>query len=162
MVAPSQTLRAQVAKFHPPAVDPETAWAALGGIDWPVVARAVNDALCSKVKNKSKQGDRARIRVRTAEECKVRWTQHEMPGVAAEDAVWSKGEDMAIMEGAEDLGKRQWVKIADRVNGCGGGGGRRTPIACLRRFQTVLNTKLLNRDKWSAEEDERLKTATQV
>lgn len=43
-----------------------------------------------------------------------------------------------------------------------GGAKHRTPVACLKRFQCALNTKLVRWHKWSKEEDQMLYNAVKV
>ena len=54
------------------------------------------------------------------------------------------------------------TQIADEVQKVNGGVRRRTPIACLRRFQATLNTSFLRWSKWSEEEDRMLHAAVKV
>lgn len=155
--------------MHPPAVDAATAVGALARVDWTAVAAAVREAPRSH-KTKTRSG-----RVRTAEECRLRWSNYDMPG-SADVEVWSKTEDMTIMEQATIRRGREWVEVAKMVNECeegggggggggsGGGGGlkRRTPVACLRRFQGALNNDLVRWNKWSDREDALLLNAVTV
>ncbi|CAN0106959.1 unnamed protein product, partial [Hapterophycus canaliculatus] len=80
-----------------------------------------------------------------------------MPGSVDEaSAAWSKEEDLAILMHAEERGEREWVKIADEVHKATGGLKRRSPAACLRRFQFTLNTSFVSRFRWTPEEDRKL------
>lgn len=160
----SQALWDLVGKLYPKAVDPATAVAALPSIDWEAVAKAAQESLL---------GTHRRCRLRTAEECRLRWIHYEMVG-ASDEEEWTKEEDWAIIQEAESRGSREWVKIAEAVNAAflereGGAGhakrrqGRgRTPVACLRRYQRTLNTTFINRYSWSEEEDRLLRLAVKV
>ncbi|CAN0144863.1 unnamed protein product, partial [Laminaria digitata] len=144
-----QALWDQVAKMYPDAVKRETAVSALTSVDWGAVAE---ESYWSGTTQPSKKRRRYG-QPRTAEECMLRWMHHDMPGMA-NDAVWSKEEDMVIIQEADRLDGREWVKVAEAVNeAVSGDRGRRTPVACLKRFQATLNTKLVNWYTWSKEED---------
>lgn len=84
-----------------------------------------------------------------------------MSGTADED-VWTKEEDLAIMLEAQARNCREWVKVAEAVRKSNGGQGRRTPLACLRRFQRTLNTKLVTWSRWREEEHRMLVEAVKV
>lgn len=54
-------------------------------------------------------------------------------------------------------------QIAEEVQRANGGARRRTAIACLRRFQTALNTNLIKKwDRWTRDEDDSLAAAIKV
>ena len=54
------------------------------------------------------------------------------------------------------------TQIAEEVRKVNGGMRRRTPIACLRRYQATLNTKFIRWTKWTEEEDQTLRAAVEV
>ena len=151
----------EIAERYPDAVKPETAVPALGSIDWRAVAEESHWYPTAKPSQKQL---RRFAQPRTAEDCMLRWVHHDMPG-AVNDAVWTKDEDMVIIQEADRLGGREWVKVAEAVNAAGSGGGdrgRRTPVACLKRFQATLNTNLVKWHKWTKEEDAALLEAVKV
>lgn len=53
-------------------------------------------------------------------------------------------------------------QIAEEVQKVNGGVRRRTPIACLRRFQATLNTNFVRWSKWTDAEDRLLHAAVKV
>ncbi|CAM9756151.1 unnamed protein product [Ectocarpus sp. 6 AP-2014] len=137
---------------YPDAVSPVTAEETLRKIDWEKAARSVDQTTHRGIK-------RQRLRrVRTAEECRLRWTHVDMPG-ATTGTTWSKEEDLAIMVQADERGGREWVKIAEEVRKVNGGLKQRSAIDCLRRYQATLNTKLVSWNRWSPQEDELLHDA---
>lgn len=107
----------------------------------------------------------------------LRWVHYDMPGTTRAD-VWTKDEDMTIIEQAAEFQGTEWVQVAaavkeETVAGMAGGAGRgggigkgvgqgRTPIACLKRYQRALNMELVNAQRWTEEEDARLMKAIQV
>lgn len=109
-----------------------------------------------------------------------------MPGPTRAN-IWTKNEDMVIIEEATARGGREWIKVAEAVEegtaaatsecegGGGGGGGpdgreghtgqqgrRRTAIACLKRFQRALNNDLVEGERWTVEEEAALLGALKV
>ncbi|CAM9882056.1 unnamed protein product, partial [Ectocarpus sp. 13 AM-2016] len=89
---------------YPEAVNPVTAEEARRKIDWEKAARSVDQTTHRSIK-------RQRLRrVRTAEECRLRWTHVDIAG-ATTDTTWSKEEDLAIMVQADERGAREWVKV---------------------------------------------------
>lgn len=147
-----------MAEQCPAATDPATATEALGTVDWAAVAsRLTAKPVSFKTPSRSK-------RVRTAEECRARWIQHEMPGVVSLFDTWTKDEDMCIMEQVEIHGERAWVKVAKEVAKATGRreGEGRTPIACFKRYQAALNPGLVITSRWSDVEDVALLKAIKV
>eukprot|EP00752_Nemacystus_decipiens_P003540 g3266.t1 len=146
-----EALSKYIAKNHPEVMDPQTAHQS-HPVDWEKAAVFVD-------KNPRRNNKRDRVHcMRTGEECRLRWMHVGVFGAEA-DAPWTKEEDLAVMMQAEQRGAREWVKIAEEVQKVNGGVRRRTPIACLRRYQATLNTNFLRWSKWTDEEDRILHAA---
>lgn len=147
--------------MHPAATDPKTAAKSVDAVNWNDVADKLE-----KLPHLSKAPPRSK-RVRTAEECRLRWVHYEMPGVLRAEG-WTRDEDLAILAAAGVLQERQWVKVAEKVAAVNSTEGiaaverKRTPIACLKRYQSALNTEVVNGDRWTAKESAELRDAVEV
>jgi Myb-like DNA-binding domain len=111
-----------------------------------------------------------RLPGRTANECLARWTGFEDPQVNTADAKWTASEDKDLARMVEEQEGHDWQAISDalyalnkagtRADKCRALKPRRSPAACLRRYQTVLRDaeqRFGGQRPWTAEEDERLK-----
>jgi len=68
---------------------------------------------------------------------------------------WTAEEGSRLLLLADKYSEHHWVNIAEEL------GTRRTPMSCLKRYQRTHNSKLLNNDEWSSEEDLLLKAAVE-
>lgn len=68
---------------------------------------------------------------------------------------WSFDEDKKIAELVTKFDEHEWCNIAEELS------TNRTPYECLRHYQQHMNTKLINSNEWTAEEDEMLKSAVE-
>ena len=87
-------------------------------------------------------------------ECYMQHTNVDDPSI--NNAEWTSEEDRQLLELVEKYAEHEWSHIAEEL------GTNRTPIACLRHYQQSLNTKLLNNNEWSSEEDLLLKQAVEL
>lgn len=87
-------------------------------------------------------------------ECYMQHTNVDDPSI--NNAEWTSEEDRQLLELVEKYAEHEWSHIAEEL------GTNRTPIACLRHYQQSLNTKLLNNNEWSSEEDLLLKQAVET
>lgn len=62
---------------------------------------------------------------------------------------WEPEEDKLLKDAVDNLGAKQWRKIAEHVPG-------RTSIQCLHRWTKILKPGLV-KGSWTKEEDEKLK-----
>ncbi|KAI6652765.1 DNA polymerase theta-like [Oopsacas minuta] len=83
-------------------------------------------------------------------ECKLQWIQIDHPMVSRKS--WNKQEDKALLKLAKENKERDWNTIAMRLK------SNRTPVQCLQRYQTALNTEHVKRE-WSGDDDEKLREA---
>ena len=65
---------------------------------------------------------------------------------------WNKQEDKSLLKLAKENKERDWNTIAMRLK------SNRTPVQCLQRYQTALNTEHVKRE-WSGDDDEKLREA---
>ena len=93
------------------------------------------------------------IPTHTTMECYMQYTNVQDPEI--NNSEWTTEEDAHLLLLAEKYSEHHWVNIAEEL------GTRRTPMSCLKRYQRTLNTKLLNNDEWSSEEDLLLKAAVE-
>ena len=83
-------------------------------------------------------------------ECKLQWIQIDHPLVSRKS--WNKQEDKTLLKLAKENKERDWNTIAMRLK------SNRTPVQCLQRYQTALNTEHVKRE-WSLDDDEKLRVA---
>ncbi|KIJ56545.1 hypothetical protein M422DRAFT_22709 [Sphaerobolus stellatus SS14] len=115
----------------------------VNGIDWEIVARTVTAS--------SSAGGEARLR--TAQDCKVRWLGGEHPRLNMN--AWNAEETKRLQDIVQlklDAGEKlDWQEVANELQ------TNRTPVACIRQFQA--KTKGRTVFKWTKELDAKLAAA---